>query len=466
MSRGAVDTGWFERCEQTAAEFAEFVRGKSVVLVGPAASLSGRRQGAEIDAHDLVIRINLSAPVPPDQCADLGSRTDALYHVLFNPRLARAAGQAHTVEQIDAWRDDGVRFVVTRQQPEHDRVRKFRRVCRDRIPLVCMSAEFKAALKRATGTNPNTGTLAIAHLLSLPIRSLHVTGFDFYQSAYQVGYGGFDAERAARGTGEGNWGLSGQIPHAQDGQVAYLAGLKDVRLSWDAIAAEALGLADAPPPVTAIVPMKGESERLPGKNVRDLCGRPLLFWALDALHRSRRVTRVVVDTDSDEIEALVRELHPATVILRRPDHLLGGHITGNPLTEWALTQLDGDYFLQTHVTNPLLTSATIDRAIDTYFTADDHDSLFAVTRHYARLFDSDGEPVNHDPSLLARSQDLAPLFEDNSNLYVFSRESFARAGRVGKRPQMFEMDRSESIDIDWPDDFVIAEALMARRLAR
>src|SRR5690606_18097197 len=126
-------------CAQAERDLTAYLTGKRVVLVGPAASLTGRRQGAEIDAYDVVVRLNLSAPTPPEQAADLGSRTDVLYHTLFNSRLAAAAGQQHSRQQIQAWKGDGVRFVVTRQQPEHDRVRRFRRVCRDQLPLVCMS---------------------------------------------------------------------------------------------------------------------------------------------------------------------------------------------------------------------------------------------------------------------------------------------------------------------------------------
>jgi CMP-N-acetylneuraminic acid synthetase len=467
VSMEAAKSAWLETCHESEVAFANYLAGKSVVLVGPAASLTGRGQGADIDAHDVVIRMNLSCPTPPRSAVDLGSRTDVLYHVLFNPRLSRAAGQKHTAAQLDSWKADGVRFVVTRQEAGHDRVKRFRRILGDQFPLVVMSAEFKSGVRGPCGTNPNTGTLAIAHLLTMPIASLHVTGFDFYDSTYQVGYGGFSHARAAKGGGTGNWGLSEQVPHDQRGQITYLAAINDPRLTWDRLAAECLGHVERPPTVTALVPMKGQSERVPGKNVRDLCGKPLLFWTLDALHRSRRIGQVVVDTDDDHIAELVTDHHPETLVIRRPVRLRGGRVTGNRLTEWALTKLEGEHFLQTHCTNPLLTSNTIDRAIDAYFAGvNDHDSLFGVTEHHVRLYDADGVPVNHEPSQLARSQDLEPLYEDNSNLYVFSRRSFAdAAGRIGRRPQMFPMSRLEAVDIDYEDDFELAEALMARRLA-
>src|SRR5690606_31515892 len=124
-----------------------------------------------------------------------------------------------------------------------------------------------------------------------------------------------------------------------------------------------------------------------------------------------------------------------------------------------------EHFLQTHVTNPLLTSETIDRAVGAYFDGDG-DSLFAVTEHRFRLFRESGEPLNHEPGHLGRSQDIEPLYEDNSNIYVFSRDSFrANGGRIGKRPQMFPMSKLEAIDIDYPDDFMLADAAMRMRHA-
>src|SRR5690606_11456102 len=155
-----------------------------------------------------------------------------------------------------------------------------------------------------------------------------------------------------------------KVPHEQPGQMAWLASIDDPRLTWDRIAAERLGLVEPPPSVIALVPMKRHSERVPDKNIRDLCGKPLLFWALDALHKARRVSQVVVDTDDDEIERLVLEHHPATTVIRRPDRLKGGAVNGNDLIRWELTQIKGDHFAQVHVTAPLLTPGTIDAAVD------------------------------------------------------------------------------------------------------
>jgi len=218
------------------------------------------------------------------------------------------------------------------------------------------------------------------------------------------------------------------------------------------------------PAITALMPMKAHSERVRGKNVRPLCGRPLFHWMLDALRSSRHVARVVVNTDSDSIGMDAERL--GATYLRRPAHLLGDMVRMNPLIDWDLRQVEGEYFLQTHATNPLLTAATIDLAVERFFASGDHDSLFTVTAFHTRFYWPDGRPVNHDLGHDVRSQDLPPIYEENSCLYLFSRASFATNGRrIGVRPLLFPIDPLEAVDIDEEFQWQIAEALMARRLA-
>lgn len=215
---------------------------------------------------------------------------------------------------------------------------------------------------------------------------------------------------------------------------------------------------------TALVPMKAASERVPGKNMRPFCDRPLFFWIMDALRDSKYVGDIVVNTDSEEIGRLAAETFSATV-LQRPQHLLGHMVGIVPLIEYDLSQTTGEYFLQTHSTNPLLRSATIDRAVETFLEKREHDSLFTVTPRQVRYYWPDGSAVNHDPANVIRTQDLEPLLEENSCLYLFTRSSFERNHhRIGARPIMFPLAAEEAADIDEPVDFAIAEALMSARL--
>ena len=103
-------------------------------------------------------------------------------------------------------------------------------------------------------------------------------------------------------------------------------------------------------------------------------------------------------------------------------------------------------------------------AVDMLLGDPEHDSLFSVTRLQTRLWNAEGEPINHDRNVLARTQDLPPVFEENSCLYLFTRESLERHGnRIGERPILFELPREEAWDIDEEVDFRVAEALYASR---
>ena len=217
--------------------------------------------------------------------------------------------------------------------------------------------------------------------------------------------------------------------------------------------------------IIAIVPMRHQSERVPGKNYRPLGGRPLFHHIVASLASCPRIAEVVIDTDSDLIAEDAARAFPAVRIIERPALLRGGHVSMNDVLLHDVTELRADYYLQTHSTNPLLSTATITGAIDALLnSAPAYDSLFSVTRLQTRLWNADGRPMNHDPDLLIRTQDLPPVFEENSNLYIFTRDTLEqRKSRIGQRPLLFEIDRIEAWDIDEESDFEIVEALYERR---
>jgi len=214
--------------------------------------------------------------------------------------------------------------------------------------------------------------------------------------------------------------------------------------------------------ITALLPMKGHSERIPNKNMRLFYGRPLYYQIIETLLSSNYISDIVINTDSPVIAENAIRHFDQIKILNRPKELQGDFIPMNDIIAHDLSQLNGEHFLQTHSTNPLLTTTTIEKAINSYFkNLYQYDSLFSVTRLQSRLYWKDARPINHDPQKLLRTQDLSPLFEENSNLYIFSKGSFKRAGnnRIGLKTQMFEIDKCEAIDIDEERDFKLAEIL-------
>lgn len=213
--------------------------------------------------------------------------------------------------------------------------------------------------------------------------------------------------------------------------------------------------------VIALIAMKGHSSRVKRKNLRLVAGRPLYHWVVSNLLAAKRISEVVIETDSDEIEADVRENFGLRV-LRRPDRLLGDDVVMNQLLEFHLAELQGEHFIQSHATNPLVRPESFDAGIDAYFDGlPGHDSVFSVSRLQTRLFWKNGEAINHDPDRLIPTQDLEPVYEENSCFYVFSRASFEATGkRIGRQPLMFPTEHLESVDIDEMHQLVFAEHLL------
>lgn len=215
------------------------------------------------------------------------------------------------------------------------------------------------------------------------------------------------------------------------------------------------------PKLVALVPVRHESERVPGKNYRELAGKPLYAYILDTLQQCPEIEQIVVDTDSPIIMHGIRTDFPGVVLLDRPQHLRGGNVPMNQVLIHDVAEVPAQFYLQTHSTNPLLKAGTISKALEKYFAAfPDNDSLFSVTQLQARLWSAETEPLNHDPAELIRTQHLAPVFVENSCLYVFERESFLQLGnRIGDNPIKFEIEPNEAIDIDQESDFAVVECL-------
>ncbi len=217
--------------------------------------------------------------------------------------------------------------------------------------------------------------------------------------------------------------------------------------------------------VIALVPMRHNSQRVPGKNYRPLAGKPLYQHIIQTLLAVPEISEVVVDTDSAPVMDGLRGDFPQVRILERPEHLRADTIPMNEILAYDTAQVQADFYLQTHSTNPLLTAGTISSAVQAFLKQyPTFDSLFSVTRLQTRLWDELTRPINHNPAILLQTQDLPPVYEENSCLYLFTRENLlTKRNRIGERPLMFEVDADEAWDIDEEIDFAICDFLMGRR---
>jgi CMP-N-acetylneuraminic acid synthetase len=220
--------------------------------------------------------------------------------------------------------------------------------------------------------------------------------------------------------------------------------------------------------VVALVPMRHHSERVPGKNYRPLAGKPLYRHILDTLLAVPEIAEVVIDTDSPVIlDGLARD-YPQVRAIERPIHLRDGAIPMNEILMHDTSLVPADLYLQTHSTNPLLRAETLSHAIRTLrgvYPA--YDSLFGVTRLQVRLWDQLTRPINHNPAILLRTQDLPPVYMENSCVYLFTRQTLEqRRNRLGERPYMFEIPQDEAWDIDEESTFQMVEFLLLGRQAK
>ena len=212
----------------------------------------------------------------------------------------------------------------------------------------------------------------------------------------------------------------------------------------------------------ALVPMRHHSQRVPGKNYRLLAGKPLFHHIIETLLSVPEISDIMVDTDSDMVIDGLREHFPTVKVIQRPESLRADTVAMNDILLYDTAHVQADFYLQTHSTNPLLKTETISRAIQTFHANyPARDSLFSVTRLQTRLYDQHGRAINHDPNVLIQTQDLPPVYEENSCLYIFTRQNLQRRHhRIGDHPLMFEIDRAEAWDIDEELDFAICDFLL------
>lgn len=216
---------------------------------------------------------------------------------------------------------------------------------------------------------------------------------------------------------------------------------------------------------TAFLILKAHSQRVPGKNLRLLAGRPLFRWIVDSLLQTPEISGLLIDTDcADRLVQAGLPADPRLQLVARDPALRGDAVTADALIGANLPRLGAGPILMTHATTPFLRPATLSRAIAA-FEAGPQDSLLGVSVHQARFWSGPGAPLNHDPARLVPTQELPPWFEENSTIYLFRAATFHEVGgRVGRRPLLFPTPRLESVDIDTEEDWALAEAI-ARGLA-
>ena len=223
--------------------------------------------------------------------------------------------------------------------------------------------------------------------------------------------------------------------------------------------------------IIALLPMKKNSSRVVGKNFKNFSGKPLFYWVLETLLEVELIDKIIINTDALDILHKHKIMNKEKILIReRPKNICGDSISMNKVIEDDLKNSEGKIYFMTHSTNPLLSYSTIFNAINIFKTKlakGEIDSLFSVNKIQTRFYRNDGSPVNHNPQDLVPTQELESWYEENSNFYIFTPESFRKNNsRIGSKPYLYVSPKNESIDIDEEEDWNIAEELMFSRINR
>lgn len=208
----------------------------------------------------------------------------------------------------------------------------------------------------------------------------------------------------------------------------------------------------------AFIPFKEKSERVPGKNFRELEGKPLYQYIIENAKKSKSIEEVFVCTNSESAKKSVRDL--GAQILDCPDWYFEGSITGDKLLSYPAEKINSGVYVQLFVTAPFLRPETIDKSVQILEESTDYDSVLTVLKRNEWVWYK-GNPITYYPGNLPRSQDAYPIMVETTGLYACKNNVATELKRrVGNKPYFLEVDRVEGWDIDEPLDFKLAELFM------
>ena len=212
--------------------------------------------------------------------------------------------------------------------------------------------------------------------------------------------------------------------------------------------------------IVAIMPIKLKNERCPGKNTRMLGSKPLLRYELDSLLETKLCENVYVYCSSEDV---VPFLPKGVAFLKRPAYLDLPTSNFNQIFDRFMLDVDADIYVYAHATAPFITVETMKECIEAVRSWK-YDSAFCAIKLQDYLW-KNGQPLNFDASNLPRTQDLEPIYQETSGVYVFTKDVYKKyKRRIGVAPFIKEVSFKESVDIDMPEDFDVANALVNIKL--
>ena len=208
--------------------------------------------------------------------------------------------------------------------------------------------------------------------------------------------------------------------------------------------------------IVAIVPMKLNNRRLPQKNTKEFTnGRPLCYYILSTLLTIKEVDDIYVYCSNPDIQAFIPE---GVKFLQRSESLDQDTTKMNEVLHCFAKNIPADIYIMTHTTAPFITKESMEKGLKAVKSGK-YDSSFAAKKLQNFLW-KDGAAFNYELSNIPRTQDLPTFYEETSGFYIYKNEVMEKLNRrIGQVPFIVEIGKIESIDIDEPEDFIIADAI-------
>lgn len=206
----------------------------------------------------------------------------------------------------------------------------------------------------------------------------------------------------------------------------------------------------------AFVPIRLNSKRVVGKNLKMLGEKPLMCYILDTLANIKKIDEVYVYCSQESI----KEYLPKGVkFLKRPEFLDRDETLGKEIYEAFTKTVDADIYILAHTTSPFIKEETVENALDKILN-EGYDSAFSCEKIQTFTW-YDGKPLNYDLKEIPRTQTIEPIYVETSAFFMFKRDIWkVHKQRIGFKPYMAQVDKIEGVDIDWPEDFEFAEKIL------
>jgi len=222
--------------------------------------------------------------------------------------------------------------------------------------------------------------------------------------------------------------------------------------------------------VTCFLPCRKGSKRIPDKNIKSFANydNGLIQIKLNQLINSNKIGTIILSTDDEFIISYAKKLKSSKIkIIRRPDFLCTDQTSTDQLIDYAFNLIGKGDILWTHVTSPFITSLHYDKIINKYYKMinSGFDSLMTVTPLKTFLWSN--KPINYNRKIekWPRTQTIDPIFEINSAAFIISQKNYKKfKDRIGQKPYLYELDKIVGHDIDWPEDFIIGEEILRKKI--